>query len=78
MRPILLIMWRAFQSFILRDNNVIIFINRSSSNQKQNLFLATKRLWKRDHGVPFPRFKVANQEESFFDLLRRLKRFMLA
>ena len=45
------------------------FINRNSSNQK-DLFLATKRLLKQDHEVPFPPFKdkltFANQMGSFF------------
>ena len=47
------------------------------SRQFYFLFLATKRLLKRDHGVPFPWFKdkltFANQEGSFFNLLRRSK-----
>ena len=45
------------------------FINRNSSNQK-DLFLATKRLLKQYHEVPFPAFKdkltFANQMGSFF------------
>ena len=45
------------------------FIDRNSFNQK-NLFLATKRLLKQDHEVPFPPFKdkltFANQMGSFF------------
>ena len=45
------------------------FIGRNSFNQK-NLFLATKRLLKQDHEVPFPPFKdkltFANQMGSFF------------
>ena len=45
------------------------FIDRNSLNQK-NLFLATKRLLKEYHEVPFPPFKdkmtLANQMRSFF------------
>ena len=45
-----------------------IHSDRNSFNQK-NLFLATKRLLKQDHEVPFPPFKdkltFANQMGSF-------------
>ena len=36
MRPILLIMWTAFQSFILRDNN------NNNNNNNNNKFYLTK------------------------------------
>ena len=39
MRPILLIMWTAFQSFILRDNNNNYNYNNNNNNNNNNIVL---------------------------------------